>query len=667
MKKFMLGVDYYPEQWDKSQWEKDANKMAEAGFEAIRIMEFAWSLIEKEEGVFDFSLFDEVIEIFSRYKIRVVLGTPTATIPFWLYQKDNSILQITYDGKQKQFGGRRSCCVNNPTYIKHVKKLVEKIALHYGKNENVIGWQLDNEIGHEGSDFCYCENCKTKWNIWLKNKYKDIDNLNRIWGTNFWGTTYNDFNIPTPQNTYGSLQNPTLLIDYSRFMSDSNINFLNLQHQILKKFINNNQWISTDIFMPSLSSSIDFNQLTKEHDFIGLNNYPVWGEQNEPLPYYFVSLNFSYLKGLKDNKHFIVFEQMSGIQGHSCLGYLPKIEELKLWTNKSIIFGADKLFYFRYRTAMFGQEQLCYGLLNPDNLNSDNNETEIFKELTQNIKKNRNIFDRISSSKQKDSLACLIYDKDNVRLTRYQYHTKALYYKPVEYMQAGYELEFTRWYAPFSLFNISIDVKPYENVKLENYKIISLPLFFMVDEDFLSKLEKWVEDGGILILSWRTGIRDKNNVATTLKLPGKFSKICGIEIEKFESLNNTKTKIRAGLLKFEVEAWADIIETKGAKVIAKYSDKKKHYSGEPAITVNNFGKGKVYYFGTSLSPLGLLYFYYKIFKNAKLNPKFYGAGIESIDYIDENGKEFKVIINNTSKSKKAFGKKIKPFDFAIKE
>ncbi|MEJ5274128.1 MAG: beta-galactosidase, partial [Spirochaetota bacterium] len=102
----------------------------------------------------------------------------------------------------------------------------------------------------------------------------------------------------------GSLQNPTLLIDYSRFMSDSNINFLNLQHQILKKFINNNQWISTDIFMPSLSSSIDFNQLTKEHDFIGLNNYPVWGEQNEPLPYYFVSLNFSYLKGLKDNKHF---------------------------------------------------------------------------------------------------------------------------------------------------------------------------------------------------------------------------------------------------------------------------------------------------------------------------------------------------------------------------
>lgn len=662
MNKFLFGVDYYPEQWDKSIWEDDAKKMANAGFEAIRIMEFAWCLIEKKEGVFDFSLFDEVIDIFSRYNIKVVLGTPTATIPFWLYQKDRSILQVTYDGKQKQFGGRRSHCINNPTYIKHVERLVEEIANHFGPNENVIGWQLDNEIGHEGSDFCYCENCEKKWNIWLKERYKDIDNLNRTWGTVFWGTSYYDFNIPVPKNTFGSLQNPTLLVDYSRFMSDSNIKFLNLQYKILRDKINQNQWISTDIFMPSLSSSIDFANLTKNHDFIGINNYPVWGEQNQPLPYYFISLNLSYLKGLKDNKHFTIFEQMSGIQGHSCLGYLPKIEELILWTNKSIIFGADKLFYFRYRTALFGQEQLCYGLLNPDN-----SETEIFTKLTQNIKVNREIFERISSSSQKESIACLVYDKDNVRLSRYQYQTKALYFKPTEYMQAGYELEFTRWYAPFSLYNISVDVKPYENVELDRYKIISLPLYFMVDEDFYLKLEKWVENGGILILSWRCGIRDKNNKALTEKLPGKFNKICGIEIEKFESLNETNTKIKSGLLTFKIEAWADVIETKGAKILAKYSDKKKPYFGKPAITVNNYGKGKVYYFGTSLSPLGLLYFYYKIFKDKKLKPKFYGFGIESIEYIDKTGKEFRAIINNNSKNKKAFGKKIKPYGFSISE
>ncbi len=660
--RFSLGVAYYPEQWNRKFWEEDAKRMASAGIDLIRIMEFAWVILEKKEGFYDFSFFDEVIDIFSKYNIKVVLGTPTATIPFWLYQKDPNIMQVTYNGNRKEFGGRRSVCVNNPLFIEHSKKIVEEIAKHYGNNDNVVGWQLDNEIGHEGSDFCYCEECYKKWNEWLKNKYETIEKLNEIWGTNFWGTCYDEFKIPVPKNTFGSLQNPTLLIDYSRFMSDSNINYLNTQQEIIKKYSNNNQWIATDIFMPSLSCSIDFEKLTKNHDFIGLNNYPVWGEQNEPLPYYFISLNFSYLKGIKDNKHFIVFEQMSGIQGHSCIGYLPPVDQLKLWTNKAICFGADKLFYFRYRTAKYGQEQLCHGMLNPDN-----DESGLFKELTENIKENRIIFDRIANSKQKDSVSCLIYDKDSVRLVRNQYQTKALYNKPIDYMQVGYELEFTRWYAPFSLFNISTDVKSTENVKLEKYKIISLPLYILVDDNFAEKIKDWVFNGGTLILSWRAGLRDKNNIATDEKLPGKFSKIAGIEIENFESLNETKTFIKSGILKFKVEAWADIIKPISAKVLAKYIDKKKPYYNKPAITINNFGKGFVYYLGTSLSGLGLLYFYYKIFKKAKVNPKFYGTGIESIDYIDNNGKEFKVIINNNNKIKKAFGTEIEPYGIKIIE
>ncbi len=659
---FLFGIDYYPEQWNKNLWEDDAKRMSSSGVNLIRIMEFAWTIIEKKEGVFDFSLFDEVIDLFSHYNIKVVLGTPTATIPFWLYQKNPKIMQVTYNGNRKEFGGRRSVCVNNSIFLNHVNIIVDEISKHYGKNSNVIGWQLDNEIGHEGSDFCYCDSCFEKWNLWLKEKYENIENLNKAWGTNFWGTSYSEFQIPTPKNTFGSLQNPSLLIDYSRFMSDSNIKFLNAQYNILKNNINKDQWIATDIFMPSLSCSIDFQELTKDHDFIGLNNYPVWGEQNEPLPYYFISLNLSYLKGLKDNKHFTVFEQMSGIQGHSCIGYLPSIEELRLWTNKAISFGADKLFYFRYRTASSGQEQLCYGLINPDN-----NETALFKNLTNNIKENREIFDRIANSKQKNSIASLVYDKDSVRLLRHQYQTKGLYNKPTEYMQVGYELEFTRWYAPFSLFNISVDVKSTNNLNLDNYKIISLPLYLMVDDLFVEKIKKWVENGGILILSWRTGIRTKENMATSEKLPGKFSKLAGIEIESFESLNETKTYITRGLFKIKVEAWADIIKPVKAKVLAKYSDKKKPYYGQAALTVNEYGKGKVYYFGTSPSGLGLLFLYYNIFSKAKLKPKFFGFGIESIDYIDNENKEFKIVINNTKKIKKAFKKRLKPFEIKIIE
>jgi beta-galactosidase len=78
-KGILFGTDYYPEQWDRSLWESDARRMQTLGLKAVRLMGFAWTLIEPREGEYDFSLFDEVITLFARYDIKVVLGTPTAT------------------------------------------------------------------------------------------------------------------------------------------------------------------------------------------------------------------------------------------------------------------------------------------------------------------------------------------------------------------------------------------------------------------------------------------------------------------------------------------------------------------------------------------------------------------------------------------------------------
>lgn len=659
---FKAGVAYYPEQWDKTLWKDDAIRMKKAGIEMVRIMEFAWCLIEPVEGKFDFSLFDEVVDILSKEGIKVVLGTPTATIPYWLFKKDPSCVQINNKGLPKQWGGRRSVCVNNPAYIEATIRLINAIADHYKDNTNIIGWQLDNEIGHEGSDRCFCKNCQQKWNIWLQNKYGSIDNLNNTWGTIFWGTTYHSFDIPLPLETYGAAHNPSMLLDYSRFMSDSFVNYLNIQYDILHSKINKDQWIATDVFMPSLSNNIDIRELTSLHDFIGLNNYPVWGDQDQPLPYYFTTLNMLYLKGLKDKSHFTVFEQFSSMQGHICLGYLPPEKQVISWTDKAVAFGAERLFYFRWRTAPFGQEQLCYGILN-----NDNSDTDLLKAISNNLIEKQEVYDRIASSSSIKPKSCIAYHKDSIRVLSHQYQTKALYYAMNDYLQVGFEFEFTRWYAPFSIFQIPVDVKPLEDLNLSDYKIISLPFYLLCDLEFVKKLENWVKGGGVLILSWRTGIRNKDNIAINLKLPGYFSKLAGINIDRFESLNNTKTHIKIGLFRFKVEAWADILNPVTAKVIARYSDKKKHYNGSAAITVNIFGKGKVYYIGTSPSTTGLLFLYHKIFRKEKMKPKFYGEGIESIDYMDKNKKTFKVIINNSNKKKRAFGKKLAPYSLKIKE
>lgn len=654
------GVDYYPEQWDPSYYKEDAKKMKEMGIKAVRIMEFAWILIEPQEGVYDFSLFDDVIEMMAAQGIKVVLGTPTATFPIWLYEKDPNMVQVSLTGIKRKFGTRREGCYNSDTYFNASMNIVEQCAKHFGSNPNVIGWQIDNELGHEGSDRCICENCMAKWHNWLEKRYKDIAELNKVWGTVFWGTTYSKFSeVPVPKTEVASIQNPNLFLDYYRFCSDSAIKFVNSQIEIVKKYSSVNQWITTNLYPSPQYPVIDMEQLTEHMDFASYDNYPIWGDQDEPYPYFFNAYVLSYIRGLNGRENYGIMEQFSGIQGHVCLGALPPEKQVVLWTNQAVARGANKIFYFRWRTAAFGQEQLCYGLFDSDNM-----ETDRYLAISKNIKDSKTQFD-LFASEPVESSVCVLYDKDNSRLLKDQYLSKGLYFRAVDYMQVGYDMELAKNYAPYVLFNVNADVMSVKKVDLWKYKLVSLPLYQMADEKFVSELEKWVNEGGILLLDYRTGTKDLNNHSVKQMLPGLFSKLAGIRVRKFESLNETSVKMKMRIIPMKGQVWADIIECDGAKPLAYYTDSKKHYKGFPSITVNQYGKGKVYYIGTSPDPKGLFFLYRKILKDANLQPKFYGQGIEVVKRRTVDGKYVDVILNHTKKAKRVKGKLVPPYEMRI--
>lgn len=656
----LWGADYYPEQWDPSYYEEDARRMKEFGIRAVRLMEFAWTMIEPEKGRYDFSFFDNIINILSKEGIKVILGTPTATFPVWLYEKDPHMVQIHPSGIERGFGTRRQGCFNSDTYREASIKIAEACGEHFGRNSNVIGWQIDNEIGHEGSDRCICGNCRKKWYKFLEDKYQNIDNLNKTWGTVFWGTTYERFDqIPVPKTEVSSIQNPNLILDYYRFSSASAVSYVNAQIEALKKHISPEQFITTNLYPAPHYPVIDMEKLTDKMDFASFDNYPIWGEQDEPLPYLFNSYVLSYIRGLNNRGNFAVMEQFSGIQGNVCLGALPPENQVTLWTNQAVALGANKILYFRWRTAEFGQEQLCYGIFD-----ADNTENGRSKAIRDNIKKWSSDFEQFADVPVKFD-ACVLYDKDNARLLKDQYLSKGLFYKPSPYMQVGYDVELAKNYAPYVLFNINADVKSVSNVNLEDYRIISLPLYEMADKEFVKKLEKWVEAGGILILGFRAGTKDINNHSVRELLPGSFSRLAGIKIRKFESLNETSVKMKLGPIPCKGQAWADIVECTTAQPIAYYSDKKKHYRGAPSITMNNYGKGKVFYLGTSPELVSIFFVYRKIFKLAGLKPKFYGQGIEVIKRKTKSGKDIEIVLNHTAKGKRIKGKYIKPYDMEI--
>lgn len=655
-----FGVDYYPEQWPRDMWERDFDRIKKMGAKSVRMMEFAWALLESERGRFDFSLFDDAIACAANCGLSVVLGTPTATIPNWLYRDDPSVMQMHPAGGRRPFGIRRQPCYNAPAYRSACAAVVRAIAEHFGSNPAVEGWQVDNEIGHEGSDRCTCAHCRAEWAEWLRAKYGIAEAMNEAWGTVFWSQTYESFaDVDLPSSDMHLAHNPGLLLDYHRFMSDSAARHASAQAEILRAHIPDSVWISTNLYAPPTGTVIDMEDLNAKMDFPGYDNYPVWGDMDEPLPYYFNAYALSYIRGLKDTGNYTVFEQISGFQGHTCLGYRPGEKEMLSFTHQAIAQGADRLFYFRWRTAAWAQEQLCYGILDTDNEDNDR-----LRAITGNIAGRSAEYNRFAHLPF-EADACLVYDRDNSRLVKFQHLSRGLKKHIGLIAEAGYDQEMTRSFAPFSIFGVNVDVKSARSVDLSRYRVVSLPVYQMTDPAFVRKLEDWVKDGGTLILSWRAGARTCENHNSPTALPGAFASLSGVRVSASESLNETKAGMRFGLIPAKGEVWADILEPVTARVIARYHDSKKFYSGKPAITENLFGKGRVFYVGTSLDPAGLFLLYRSLFRKAGVRHRFAGPGLEVVRRRCEDGSEVEVVVNHTARAKLYRFKRIPAWDFRL--
>ena len=170
---------------------------------------------------------------------------------------------------------------------------------HYKDEEAIVAWQIDNETGHEGSDVCYCKQCQKAFQNYLGNKFHwDIDLLNDTYGTTFWSQEYNSFDeIPTPTATI-TTHNPALRLDWERFRSQSIVNFIHFQYDLIKEIAPDAN-VMHDFPGGGLDKHVDYSRVAKKLDFVAFNNYPVWGGQKEPMAPNEIAFGLDYIRGLK--------------------------------------------------------------------------------------------------------------------------------------------------------------------------------------------------------------------------------------------------------------------------------------------------------------------------------------------------------------------------------
>ena len=578
-----LGVDYYPEHWDESLLESDLDNIIELGSNVIRIGEFAWHMMESNEGQYDFSYFDHVIQKAKEQGLKVIFGTPTATMPAWLAKKYPEVLSEFDNGNKKVFGGRRQYCFNSKVYYTYSEKIIRALADHYKNEEAIVAWQIDNEFGHETSDLCFCKNCEAAFREYLRKIYdNDIQKLNETWGTIFWSQTYNSFDeIVQPAPTIPT-HNPSMRMDWIRFRHQSIESYAKFQVDLLKEILGEKSTIIHDFSGGNFDKYFDFSKVAQHLDVVAYNNYPVWGGQREPIPAYEIACGLDVMRGLK-KKNFWITEAIMGAQGHDVIGYLPRPNQAKMWSYQGVAHGCESLMYFRYRGATKGAEQYCYGIID-----QDNQKKRKFYEV-QSFFTDMKKHEAIVKSNVK-SEAAVLYDFDSMASFKIQQQS----------VEMDYKKELYRLYRPFFSRNVNMDVIPAE-ADFSAYKILLVPTMIIYKKEVQERIKDFVNKGGKVVFTFRTALKDVyNNLTLGECNPTYYTDLVGAYVEEIESLQKGQEVPLKGINAFdgivgEGGVFRDMLKVTTATPLFMYED--AFYKEFAAVTVNTYGKGQAYYVG----------------------------------------------------------------------
>lgn len=581
-----IGVYYYPEQWPQSQWERDIKNISNLGFEFIHMGEFAWAFMEPEEGKYDFKWLDKAVDLAAKYKLKVIMCTPTPCPPAWLATKHPEIFNVNNNGLRTGHGARANGSRSSEIFIENCRRIAEELGKRYGNDKRIWGWQLDNEPGAP-KDFS--PSGEKMYQKWLKEKYKTIENLNKNWGASFWSLTYNNFEQIVPPNLnflWGA--SPHAVLDFQRFTADQEASFLNMQADALRKNISKEQWITTNYI--AMDDRVDQRRADKL-DFVSYTVYPVDGHK------FLDSLGFriGWNDGISFANDFYrpikgtygVMEIQPGQVNWARINPQPLPGAVRMWLWHIYSGGASFLCTYRYRQPLYGSELYHAGITKPDGVTLSQGGTE-FKQVIDELKILRKQYDPKATppANYMARKTGILWNHDNLWDIENQKQTSQ--WNTQDHVKK-YQRILKSFAAPVDYIS--------ESDNFAEYKFLLLPAYQLLDSVLTKKLESYVKNGGNLVMTCRTGHKDKKGMLWEGKWAAPILGLIGAEIPFYDVLlEDMYGSVKREGQSYKWNNWAEIIEpNKGTEILATYSD--QYYAGKAAATWHKLGKGNVVYIG----------------------------------------------------------------------
>ncbi|WP_018752624.1 beta-galactosidase [Paenibacillus sanguinis] len=581
--KIWYGGDYNPEQWEPDAWQEDERMFKLAGIDVATVNVFAWALNQPSEDTYDFSELDATIDRLYKSGVHVCLATSTGAHPAWMAHRHPDVLRVDVQGRKRKFGGRHNSCPSSPTYRKYSAKLASKLAEHYKDHPALLIWHVSNEYG----GYCYCDNCAAGFRVWLKERYKTLDELNRVWNTRFWGHTFYDWEeivVPSElsEEWNGNRTNfQGISLDYRRFQSQALLDCYKLEYEAIKQHTPNIP-ITTNLM--GLYPELDYFEWAKHLDIVSWDNYPALD-----TPVSLTAMTHDLMRGLKGGDPFMLMEQTPSQQNWQPYNSLKRPGVMRLWSYQAVARGADTVLFFQLRRSIGACEKYHGAVIE----HVGHEHTRVFREVAELGQELQQLGDKLLDARTEAKVG-IVYDWEN---------RWAIELSSGPSVALNYANEVHKYYDALFRMNVESDMISVEE-NLHKYEIVIAPVMYMVKPGFAKKVEKFVESGGTFLTTFFSGIVNENDLVTTGGYPGELRKVLGIWAEEIDALlpgrsNQLVMKEAWGELsgQYQCDLLCDLIHSEGAEVLAEYGS--DFYKGMPGVTVNSFGKGRAYYLASS--------------------------------------------------------------------
>ena len=559
--------------------DKDVEMMKKAGINTVRIAESTWSTCEPQEGVFDFSHVERVMNAMEEAGISVIIGTPTYAIPTWMVKSYPDVLATTVNGRGI-YGARQIMDITHPVYRYYAERVIRELMKRTVHRKCVIGFQIDNETKYYGTAG---KNVQEKFIKYLRNKFHDdLDALNAEFGLDYWSNRINAWeDFPDVRGTI----NGSLGAEFEKFQRLQVEEFLSWQAAIVNEYRREDQFITHNLdfdwrgYSYGVQPDVDHFRTARCLTIAGTD---IYHPTQDKLTGAEIAFGGDMTRSLKGDNYLVLETEAQGFPG-----WTPYKGQLRLQAYSHIASGANSVMYWHWHSIHNSFETYWKGLLS-----HDFQENETYREACIVGNEWKEIGDHLVNLKKKNDVAVLVSNEALTALKWFGIEAVSGDNGKIMYNDV------VRWvYDTLYKMNVECDFLFPESENMADYKMIVVPALYAAPDELLRRLDWYVRDGGTLVTAFKTGFANENVKVSHEVQPHILRECMGYRYDQFTFPVDTglQGEIAAEDGSDRAEVFMELLIPEGAEVVASYD----HYNWNryAAVTRNRCEKGYAYHIG----------------------------------------------------------------------